>query len=172
MIASEALEASRRRQNHMLREQKTFFQFGERRKEFFTRQTHSDMQSQVAEAQFGKVVHEEEVQLEQELENTRTVEAQLRVQYHSEEQKMASMVESLKETSESERQAGKTRSTNHVIFQGGSVRRDISLWFLEEGSRKTRQRKGGGCLGASGRQLPAPSRVTTRDASKKRIANS
>ena len=80
MIASGAQEAPRGQRSHTLREQQTLLQVGERRTEFFTRQTHSDMRSQVAEAQFGKVVHEEEVQLEQCLKNTRTIEAQLRVQ--------------------------------------------------------------------------------------------
>ena len=41
--------------------------------------------------------------------------------------------------------------------------------FLEE-RQKTRQTRGGGCLAASGRELPAPYRVTTCVAWKMRIA--
>ena len=94
---------------------------------FFKSQTHSEMQSQVAK--FRKVMHEQEVQQEQGLENMRTLEAQLRPQLHSEEQKVASTVDagSLKETFESKRQAGKTRLRNPVTFQEGSIRSDISL---------------------------------------------
>ena len=56
------------------------------------------------------VTHEQEVQQEQGLESMRTLEAQLRLQLHPEEQKVASFVDggSLKGTFESKRQAGKT----------------------------------------------------------------
>ena len=75
------------------------------------------------------VTHEQEVQQEQGLENMRMFEAHLRLQLHSEEQKVASIVNggSLKETFESKRQAGKTRSRNPVTFQDGSLRSDRSL---------------------------------------------
>ena len=74
-------------------------------------------------------MHEQEVQQEQALENMTTLEAQLRLQLHPEEQKEASIFNgvSLKEAFESKRQAGKTRLRNSVTFQEGSIRSDISL---------------------------------------------
>ena len=75
-------------------------------------------------------MHEQEVQQEQGLKNMRMFEAHLRLQLHSEEQEVASIVNggSLeKKTVESKRQAGKTRSRNLVTFQEGSIRSDISL---------------------------------------------
>ena len=63
------------------------------------------MQSQVAGLR--KVMHEQEVQQDQSLEKMRMIDAQLRVWLHSEEQKVASVMECLKEFLKSEKQARK-----------------------------------------------------------------
>ena len=87
----------------------------ERANEVLKGQFHSEMQSQVEG--FRKVMREQEVQQQQQgLESKRTIEAPLRARLHSEEQKVASMKESLEEILEGET-GGKKSTGKHVILQ-------------------------------------------------------
>ena len=85
VIASESQEAPDRQRNHMQKTKTNTLPGRRKRKKVFLSQVRSEMQSKIEG--FSKVTHEQEVQQEQSVENMRTIDAQLRVRLHSEEQK-------------------------------------------------------------------------------------